>query len=409
MATITSLQARAERPPGAIDLHRSFGCVALLLKGGGALGAYQGGVYEALAEAEIHPDWVAGISIGAINAAIIAGNAPEARAEKLRAFWESISVHFPWEWLGPRLHDDGHEALNQLSATASLMGGIPGFFAPRLVSPWLHPPGGAAATSYYNTAPLRTTLMRFVDFDRINARTMRFSVGAVNVRTGNFIYFDNTKDTIGPDHVLASSALPPGFAPVEIDGEHYWDGGLVSNTPLHWVLQCGPRQDTLAFQVDLWNARGEVPRTMPEVATRVKEILYSSRTRFNTERFKATEEARHAVAALLKDLPPEMQNHPAVKVLAPLSDRKVYSIVHLIYRARAYEGESKDYEFSHTSMEDHWRKGVRDTVHTLQHPEALARPTNPEGLNLFDIHQHEAAAGDGSAELWKETAHAAQG
>jgi len=283
----------------------AFECISLLLQGGGALGAYQAGVYQALAEADLHPDWVAGISIGAINAAVIAGNPPEARVDKLRSFWEGITSAPPWDWCAnshwPIAHSiDGRKVVNQINSMSALFCGVAGFFTPRMLTPWLHPSGDSKATSYYDTGSLRTTLKRLVDFDRINGGNMRFSVGAVNVRSGNFVYFDTRTHTIGPEHILASAALPPGFPSVEIEGEHYWDGGLVSNTPLQWVLQFGPRQDTLAFQVDLWSARGQFPRSMAEVATRQKEILYSSRTRDNTTRFMASQKVRHAVEGLLK-------------------------------------------------------------------------------------------------------------
>ncbi len=371
----------------------AFECISLLLQGGGALGAYQAGVYQALAEANLHPDWVAGISIGAINAALIAGNPPEKRVDKLRSFWEGITAVPAWDWSAhphmPIAHSiDGRKIANQMSAMSALFGGVAGFFTPRMLTPWLQPAGSAKAISYYDTSDLRATLERLVDFDMINANDIRFSVGAVNVRSGNFVYFDTTTHTIKPEHVLASAALPPGFPCVEIEGEHYWDGGLVSNTPLQWVLQFGPRQDTLAFQVDLWSARGQFPRSMAEVATRQKEIIYSSRTRDNTTRFMASQKVRHAVESLLKKLPEEMQDCPEAKILNAFGDQKVYSVVHLIYRAKQYEGDSKDYEFSRRSMEEHWRSGYNDTVRTLRHPEAIARPENAEGISIFDIAEH---------------------
>ncbi|HKW55451.1 MAG TPA: patatin-like phospholipase family protein [Stellaceae bacterium] len=367
--------------------------MALLLQGGGALGAYQGGVYEALAEADLHPDWVAGISVGAINSAIIAGNPAEQRVAKLRAFWEGITAGSGWAWSADAASrfatgDAARKFLNQASAAASLYGGAPGFFTPRLPSPWLWPDGSIEATSWYETGKLRTTLERLVDFDRINGGEMRASLGAVNVRSGNFVYFDTETDVIRPEHVLASGALPPGFPAIEIEGQHYWDGGLVSNTPLQWVLQDGPRQDTLAFQVDLWSARGDLPRNLAEVATRHKEISYSSRTRNQTDRFKHTQTIRHAVATLMQAVPEQLKNRPEAKLLQEFGDHKVYNIVHLIYRAQNYEGYSKDYEFSRRSMEEHWRAGYHDTADALRHSEALARPANLDGVSIFDFAEH---------------------
>jgi NTE family protein len=371
--------------------HRpSFECIALILQGGGALGAYQAGVYEALAEAGIHPDWVAGISIGAINSALIAGNPPEKRVDKLRQFWERITTdvfagwpqHFPTPWMKG---DWSNGLMSQVSAGLAMMEGVRGFFTPRLPLPWLNPTGAIEATSFYDTANLKTTLEDFVDFDRINAQDARFSVGAVNVRSGNFVYFDTATHTIRPEHVMASSALPPGFAAIEIDGERYWDGGLVSNTPLEWVMDSVPRRDTLAFQVDLWSARSDLPGNLAEVETRRKEIQYSSRTRAGTDHFKHTQRVRNAAATLLESLPEDLKDTPDAKLLGSVADRKVYNIVHLIYRARNYEGHSKDYEFSRLGMETHWRAGYHDTVRTLRHPNVLERPLNHEGVAIFDL------------------------
>ncbi len=266
-----------------------------------------------------------------------------------------------------------------------MFGGVNGFYQPRLPGPFLHPRGSVEATSYYDTVQLKATLERLVDFDRINAGGTRFSVGAVNISSGNFVYFDNTTHRIIPEHVMASGSLPPGFPATEIDGEQYWDGGLVSNTPLQWVLQFGPRQDTLAFQVDLWSARGDFPETLAEVATRQKEIVYSSRTRENTDRFKNLQRVRHAVAAVLATVPEAARHGPEFELLKALCDDKVYSLVHLIYHARHYEGDSKDYEFSRLSMEEHWRTGYNDTVRTLRHPRALERPHNRDGVAIFDV------------------------
>ncbi|HEV8017261.1 MAG TPA: patatin-like phospholipase family protein [Steroidobacteraceae bacterium] len=394
------MSARATANKAAHKTHRHlvrppFECIALLLQGGGALGAYQAGVYEALSEAHVAPDWVAGISIGAVNAALIAGNPPDERVEKLREFWNLITAGGAWGAMAPFAvppwavrGEFARGALNQLSAGAATVAGAAGFFAPRVPSAWLQPPGSVEATSYYDTAPLKATLERLVDFERINAGETRFSVGAVNVTTGNFLYFDNTTHTIRPEHVMASGALPPGFPAVEIEGEFYWDGGLVSNTPLQWVLESEPRRDTLAFQVDLWSARGTLPRTMLEVTTRQKEIQYSSRTRSNSDRFKFTQKMRNAVATLLQKLPDELKDSAELAVLKPHAEPKVYNLVQLIYRAKHYEGDSKDYEFSRLSMEDHWRAGYNDTVRTLRHPEVLERPHNHEGVMTFDLAQN---------------------
>jgi NTE family protein len=371
-----------QRPP--------FEQIALLLQGGGALGAYQAGVYEALAEAGVHPDWVAGISIGAINSALIAGNPPEMRVDKLRSFWEEVTSH-RWSFLGetsgqPLARGDLARSLaNQASAGFSLAAGAPGFFAPRFPAPWWAPAGAPEATSWYDTAPLKATLEKLVDFDRINAGDTRLSVGAVNVRTGNFVYFDTATHVIGPAHIMSSGALPPALPAVEIDGEHYWDGGMVSNTPLQWVLESEPQRDTLAFQVDLWSARGDLPRTIAEVSTRQKEIQYSSRTRANSDRFKQLQRLRGALAQLLNDLPEDLQKSAEAGLLRGAASSKVYNVIQLIYHSKQYEGASKDFDFSRRSMRDHWRAGYQDTVRTLRHPETLQRPGASGGVLTFDL------------------------
>ena len=375
----------------AADRRLPFDCIALLLQGGGALGAYQCGVYEALAEANIHPDWVAGISIGAINAAIIAGNPRESRVDRLRDFWTQVTSNGSWSWpdnpfLDLARSDQTRNLLNQMSAGLAAAFGAAGFFSARPLMPWLQPGGTLAATSFYDTKHLKQTLERLVDFDRLNSGMTRFSAGAVNVRTGNFVYFDTTTHKIAPEHVMASGALPPGFPAVEIDGEHYWDGGLVSNTPLQWVIESNPRrQDTLAFQVDLWSSQGELPGNLAEVATRHKEIQFSSRTRASTAQFKNVHRVQRALAALLRRLPADLEENDDLNILKSVASDKVYNIVHLIYRARNYEGHSKDYEFSRLSMQDHWRAGYHDAVRTLRHPEVLARPASLDGVYTFDL------------------------
>jgi NTE family protein len=376
-----------EKPKQSRVERSGFEQTVLLLQGGGALGSYQAGVYQALAEADLHPDWVAGISIGAVNAALIAGNPPEKRVEKLREFWEAVST----PPLGvPHLasidiKDDAiHRAINQTRALGIMMFGAPHFFKPRLLSPLLWPSQHADQLSFYDVAPLRATLERLVDFDRLNTGAMRFSVGAVNVKTANFVYFDSTTHRIGPEHIIASGSLPPGFPATEIDGEYYWDGGLVSNTPLQWVLDSRPRLDTLAFQIDLWSARGELPRNLGEAEVRLKEIQFSSRTRAATDQYKRAQRLRIAFASLMKDLPTELLDRPEVSLLAAEADEKVCNIVQLIYNAKSYEGIAKDYEFSRRTMEEHWAAGHEDVVRAISHPEVMQLPDKMDGVHTFD-------------------------
>ncbi|KAF1071987.1 MAG: hypothetical protein GAK39_00898 [Variovorax sp.] len=355
---------------------------ALVLQGGGALGAYQAGVYAALSETELQPHCIAGVSIGAINAALIAGNAPEHRVDRLREFWHLVSSgpsqRLP-SWFGDR------STQNQWSATMASLVGIPGFFEPRY-SPALLLGGAAPLLSYYDTSPLKATLERLVDFDRINHCEARFSVGAVNVRTGNSVYFDNTRQRIGPEHIMASGALPPGFAPVHIDGDDYWDGGIVSNTPLQYVLDLHPRSEPLVvLQVDLFNARGEMPHTLSGVMERQKDITYSSRTRMNTDALAANMNLQQAIADLIEKLPPHLRRDPAVEAVQAELTHHPIDIFHLIYRDKPYELESKDYEFSRAAVEEHWESGARDMRRVLAHPETLRSDAAVNGVTTFDL------------------------
>src|SRR5271165_4975592 len=282
----------------------------LVLQGGGALGAFQ-----ALCHAGFEPEWIAGISIGAINAAIIAGNDPQNRVPRLKEFWEMVSAPVPWN---PVVKTDrGRSAFNETSAALIATFGVPGFFTPRIPPAPLWPPGSPQSQSYYDTSPLKKTLERLVDFDRINDLKCRLSVGAVSVTSGNFRYFDNVEfkrlgKRIGPEHIMASGALPPGFPSIVIEGEHYWDGGIASNTPLDFVLDEETSRDVLIFQVDLFSARGQLPETLLEAAEREKDIRFSSRTRMNTDKNRQLHEARKALRDLIGKLPEDLKNDPSV-------------------------------------------------------------------------------------------------
>jgi NTE family protein len=331
---------------------------------------------------------MAGISIGAINCAIIAGNAREKRVDRLREFWQLVSGAgdggLSKYWTNADLVDSARAWVNQLAAGRVLLQGVPGFFQPRMPPPYLSWNGGGA-TSYYDTAPLRATLERLIDFDRINAKETRLSVGSVNVRTGNFAYFDNAVDIIRPEHIMASGALPPGFDAIEIDGESYWDGGMVSNTPLEWVLSSRSGLDTLVLQVDLWSARGEVPKDLASVAVRMKEIQYSSRTRSATDAFRRVEKLRATFNELLALMPPELAATPQARLLAEAADPALYNIVELVYRSPTYEGQSKDFEFSAQTMNDHWQAGYTDATTTLAHKEVLQLPSIGNSPAVYDF------------------------
>ena len=395
-----------------------FDSVALLLQGGGALGAYQAGVYEALAEADLHPDWVAGISIGGINSAIIAGNPREARVAKLREFWEIVS-HSPFGLegnLAPLLPkgDAGRALAQQMSASTANVLGVPGFYTMRFPSPLFQPPGTLEATSFCDTTPLKATLERLVDFDLINSENYntRLSLGSVNARSGQMVYFDTTTDVIRAEHVMASGSLPPGFPAIEIDGEYYWDGGVVSNTPLSWIARQHP-PSMLAFQVDLWAAPGPFPQNLQEVMIRMKEILNSSRTTYYTSGYKEINQFHSTLARFLEQVPEEFKRDEDAKYLMSVARQKVHHLVNLVYRPTGPEDASKENEFSRKSVEERWLAGYRDTVlcappsrgaragRRLRHGHLRVRFC--EGwrliLGLVDRQRRRKAAGDTTAVL----------
>lgn len=356
----------------------------IVLQGGGALGAYQAGAFEALCEAGQPVDWVAGISIGAINSALIVGNARDRCTDALRSFWEMVSCS-----VAPVGHFEGMLSrgwLNDMSAAGTTVSGVPEFFRLRMPPAAFMPPGTTGARSFYDTSPLRKTLLDLVDFDRINNGPVRLSVGAVNVETGNMTWFDSTETEIGPEHIMAFGALPPGFPAIEIDGAHYWDGGLVSNTPLQYVLdEQMPADDLCVFQVDLFNARGKLPSSVLNSEARQKDIRFSSRTRFNTDMMRRLHETRQAARRLYHKLPPELRDDPDAKALTSGNADPRVTIAHLIYRQKKYEHQSKDYEFSGRSMLDHWAAGKRDVERTFAHPDWKARHDSQQRVNVFDL------------------------
>ncbi|MGR7995349.1 MULTISPECIES: patatin-like phospholipase family protein [unclassified Xanthobacter] len=373
-------------PADLCDIVNSYERIALVFQGGGALGAYQAGVYEALAEAGCEPNWISGVSIGAINSALIAGNTPENRVPRLQEFWDTIAGHTKSTMSWAPEGDIFRQLRNQMSAAMTIMRGQPGFFRPRVPNPWLLPAGASGATSFYDTSPLRDTLLKLVDFDLINSRQKRFSVGAVNVRTGNFIYFDNSEHVIGPEHIMASGALPPGFPAVKIEGEYYWDGGVVSNTPLQFLLDQPDHPSALVFQVDLFSARGPLPRDMYDVTERQKDIGYSSRTRYTTDVFRRVQDLRGKLFEALQRIPEQLRSEEDRALIDDYASSGPVNICHLIYQEKSYEREFKDYEFSHDSMRDHWQTGYEDTVRTLQRKEWLKKPDDI-GIVVHDIHR----------------------
>ena len=368
---------------------------ALVLQGGGALGAYQAGVYEELASTEYQPDWVAGVSIGAINAALIVGNPPEQRVERLSEFWHLVSSGLAAPisskaplatWLAEATRS--RSLFNQLSAWWSSTLGLPGFYRPRIPPAIFQADGTPGALSVYDMSPLRATLEALVDFDLINSKKVRLSVGAVNVCTGNSEYFDNFTHRIGPEHIMASGALPPAFAPVMIDGQPYWDGGIVSNTPLQHVLDMREKECLLVFQVDLFSARGKMPTNLSETQQRHKDILYSSRTRYNSNMAASIANTRKALRDLLSKLPEDLMDDPEVIHLCEVARVAPIDIVQLIYRQASYELESKDYEFSRLSVLEHWQAGQRDLRDSILHPDWLKSSGRDDGVTQYDLTRH---------------------
>ncbi len=361
-----------------------------VLQGGGALGSYQAGAFQALREQNIEPDWIAGISIGAINASIMAGNVPGERLEKLRSFWNKITIQLPVDILMERQRETSPFYRTVSSWWVSTFG-VPGFFSPWQIPAWVQGRGSAGATSIYDTEQLRQTLLDHVDFDRINHGPVRLSLGAVNVRTGNFAFFDNRDIKITPEHIMASGALPPGFPAVKIGSEQYWDGGLVSNTPLSYVLRNGADVDTVVFQVDLFSAVGSLPQDLEQVEERRKDITYSSRTRLNTDLFLERHRLRRAISDLYARLPEEAKADPEIKKLEQHCSDYGVTIIHLIYRNKQFRAHSKDYEFSALSMHEHWKAGLHDGRKALLAEDWRVPPAAEDGLKVFDLDQRTRA------------------
>jgi NTE family protein len=344
-----------------------FDGVALVLQGGGALGAYQAGVFQAIHEANIEVSWVCGTSIGAVNGALIVGNPAERRVERLREFWETITtprvsfLNIPWfSCLSLRENPQTRYWANKMSILTTMMQGTPGFFSARPFPPINSPAEDPSQVSYYDISPLKATLAKLVDFDLINSRPMRLSVGATNVRTGASIYFNSNERPLSISHILASASLPPGLAPTKVDGEYYWDGAVVSNTPMQHVIDNRQRDSALIFQVDLWDPNGKVPLDIPSAFLRATEIHSASRVNISIEQYKKMEKYRHALCSFFDRLPEQYQNDPDAKFLEQEARVKAATIVQLKYQSRKYEVSGKTFEFSRPAMEEHWQSGYED-------------------------------------------------
>jgi NTE family protein len=336
----------------------------LVLQGGGALGAYQAGAFAALCGSGVRPDWVAGISIGAINAALIAGNSPEKGHIALDTFWTRVTSQLSLPALPWDTGDAFNAALNEWNASIIMAAGVPGFFAPRVPPLPFQPAGDLSRLSIYDTAPLHETLRELVDFDRINHKdSVRISVGAVDVETGRQLYFDNRTHTITEKHIMASAALPPGFPAVKIDGRYYWDGGLASNTPLDHVMRFKGEDHLLVFQLDLFSAKGKLPTTLAEIAERGKDIRFASRTAMSARKERKLYNANRN--------PDHQQSGPA---------RGAVTVLQLIYRSDVPEVASRDYNFSPLAVAEHRTAGKRDVERAMRNRDWLAPPPDGEPM-----------------------------
>ena len=364
-------------PAGRSDIP---GQVVLVLQGGGALGAYQVGVYEALHEAGIEPDWVIGTSIGAINAALIAGNPREHRLARLREFWARVEQGTGGDplrfWTG---------LSNMTANLITVTRGIPAFFAPNPLA-WIssQAPLGIEGAAYYTTAPLRETLSGLVDLEHCERHRIRLTVGAVNARNGEMRYFDSRKETLGIDHVMASGALPPAFPAVRIDDEPYWDGGIYSNTPIEAVLDDNPRQDSVIFTVNMWNPEGPEPETLWQVMGRTKDIQFASRATSHIARQKQIHHLRHIIRELSKELPAGARNTEKAKELASWGCGTTMHVARLAAPKLDGEDHTKDIDFTPAGIRARWQAGYADTKRMVERAPWTA-PVDPmDGVVIHD-------------------------
>jgi NTE family protein len=362
----------------------AMGQIVLVFQGGGALGAYQAGVYQALQEAGIEPDWVIGTSIGAINASLIAGNRPGERLARLREFWSRVT-HGPLPRLLGALPGIGPLASNAMTVAT----GLPGFFEPNPQAFFgAHMRLGAETAGYYSTRPLEQTLSELTDPALLNAGLPRLTVGAAHVQSGEMRYFDSRDTPITVRHVMASGALPPAFPAIRIDGELYWDGGILSNTPVEAVFDDNPRKSGLVFAVHVWSPNGPEPDSIAKVMSRQKDLQYSSRAASHIARQKQIHRLRHIIAELAAKLPEGERAVPDVHALASYGCLTRMHVVRLLAPPLDGEDHTKDIDFSPAGIKTRWDAGYRDTVRVL-----AAAPWTQELDPLEGFILHETAAG----------------
>ena len=364
--------------------------IIYVFQGGGALGSFQVGGVEALYKHDYRADMVVGISIGGMNAAIVAGNPPEKRLEKLKQFWNKITVSIPLPnspFLGmSKIH-------NYFGAQHALHFGQPGFYKPKILSPWLLSHVTPDQLSFYDTSPLRETLNEVIDFEYLNQGHVRLCLGATDLASGDFVFFDNSKEKITVEHIMASGALPPGFPAIKIDGRYYVDGGVYANTPLSKVLEefADTEHDicnVLCFMFDLFSASGPLPHTMDGMLERIKDIQYSSHSKRSNAIYSTAQNSSHAIKFLGSKLPPEVKDDPDVKAVLNLGNAHRLDLVHVIYHSRrGTELNSKDYNFSAESAHLHYQQGYEITLKLIESKKQEWNKQHSDGMTIYTINE----------------------
>lgn len=374
------------KPEKAQDKKQRYERIACVFQGGGALGAYQVGAFRAIHERGYQPDYLAGVSIGAINSAIIAGNPPEQQIEKLMEFWDTIA---PKLWVDFCVNYDAfdltHHLHNHMGAIHSLFFGLDGFFKPRLIPPHVYTEDTPDRLSYYDTSELRNTLEKVIDFDRINDKKITLCLGAVNITTGEMIFFNNQLTTITPEHVMASGALPPGFPAIKIGDDYYWDGGIYANTPLVTVLDALPEKDTLCFVIDCFSLKGPLPRNMDQLEERQKDIRYASHSRRLTNVYTSRQNLQTAINILGKHLKPEALKNPEIQELLNLGHEKRFSVVHIIYNGTPFSHSFKDYNFIRSAINLRLETGYRNALDVLNKPDWEQKSDKKLACSIYGV------------------------
>ncbi|MBA3535981.1 MAG: patatin-like phospholipase family protein [Tatlockia sp.] len=370
---------------------QSYDRIACVFQGGGALGAYQVGAFRAIHERGYQPDFIAGVSIGAVNGAIIAGNKPADQMDKLTEFWDTISPKL-WSyreiWEEPidyQSIDVMHHFQNQIGAMQSLFFGLDGFFKPRPIPPSIFTQDNPDKLSYYETSELRATLERLIDFDRINSKKITLCLGAVNIVSGEMIFFNNQSEVITPDHILASAALPPAFPAVKIGENYYWDGGIYANTPLVTVLDALPELDTLCFVIDCFSLKGKLPETMDEVEERQKDIRYGSHSRRLTNIYTSRQNLQVAINVLSHHLTAEAKKNPVIQELLELGHEKRFSVVHIIYNGTPFAHAFKDYNFMRSAINSRLKVGYHDAIAVLDKPDWERKSRKKLACSIYGV------------------------